>query len=333
MKNKIKKNSIIIFILTIIILYIVLKDNFKETLINLSIMNKYLIIISILIYFLYVIIGGYITYITLNDKKRLTLKEAIKHNFITQFFNGITPFSTGGQPMQIYMLKEHKVSIAEATSITITDFILYQVALVLYGIIAVIINYKFKVFPKNEHLSYLVLLGFIINTCVAICLFLITFFPNISKITLDLILKLLTKLKLIKNYTKTKDKLYKKIDEFYIGSKKLRQDKVLLIKGIMLNFLSLTCLYIVPFFIIISLNQDISIINTIISSAYVQVLGSFVPIPGASGGIEYGYYKFFGNFVENKTLGSTLIVYRFITYYLGMLIGGLIFSLEKKKQD
>ena len=38
-----------------------------------------------------------------------SLKEAIKHNIIVQFFNGITPFSTGGQPMEVYMLKEHGI--------------------------------------------------------------------------------------------------------------------------------------------------------------------------------------------------------------------------------
>ena len=75
---------------------------------------------------------------------------------------------------------------------------------------------------------------------------------------------------------------------------------------------------------------SLSIVDTITASAYVYVIGAFVPIPGASGGIEYGFTQFYGNFLNIKTTFALLIIWRFITYYLGIIIGGLLFSLEKK---
>ena len=76
--------------------------------------------------------------------------------------------------------------------------------------------------------------------------------------------------------------------------------------------------------------SSLSVVDTITSSAYVYVIGAFVPIPGASGGIEYGFTQFYGNFLNVETTFAVLIIWRFITYYLGIIIGGLLFSLEKK---
>jgi uncharacterized membrane protein YbhN (UPF0104 family) len=66
-----------------------------------------------------------------------------------------------------------------------------------------------------------------------------------------------------------------------------------------------------------------------VSSAFVLIIGNFVPIPGGSGGIEYGFLKFFGIFVTSSILSSGLIVWRFITYYLGIIIGGVALGFFK----
>ena len=63
---------------------------------------------------------------------------------------------------------------------------------------------------------------------------------------------------------------------------------------------------------------------------FILLIGSFVPIPGASGGIEFGFLNFFNRFLRKGALTAVLIVWRFITYYFGMIIGALAFSLEKK---
>ena len=95
--KNIKKNTILLLIITGIVLYIVLKDDFKDIVDILTKIDIKYILLAILFYTLYIVIKGYVNYKITNDKKKLSLKEAIKHNIITQFFNGVTPFSTGGQ--------------------------------------------------------------------------------------------------------------------------------------------------------------------------------------------------------------------------------------------
>ena len=62
-----------------------------------------------------------------------------------------------------------------------------------------------------------------------------------------------------------------------------------------------------------------------------MTIGSFVPIPGGSGGIEFGFLEFFKAFLPSGPLKSGLIIWRGITYYLGIIIGG--FSIGFFKGD
>ena len=333
--KNIKHNTILLLMITMIVLIVLLKDDYKSILNALSSMNVLFILIAIFFFFLSIFFKSLSNYITINKKEKISLKEAIKHDVIIQFFNGITPFSTGGQPMEVYMISEHNIGVIEATNISIQSFIFYQIALVLYGLLAVTYNYAFHLFPKTEFLRKLVLLGFLINTLVAVGLVIILVSKKLTKKIASFLIDVLSKIKIIKDKDKTKEYLFNKLDKFHESASQLRHRKGLLLKGVALNFLSLTCLYIVPLFVVFSLGDFTSLnpLSTITSSAYVLLIGSFVPIPGASGGIEYGFLQFYGNFLGQDVISAVLIVWRFITYYLGIIIGALLFSLEKKVKE
>lgn len=326
--NNIKKNTIFLLLITIIVLYVVLKDDFNGIVKVLYSVNIKYIIIALIFYFLSVSIKGFANYLIINDKDKIDLKEAIKHNMIAHFFNGVTPFSTGGQPMEIYMNTEHNIPVAKATNQTIQSFIFYQIALVICGTFAVIYNFTFHLFPKVKLLQHLVLLGFIINIIVAVVLLLISSSKGVTTKISDLVIK---SLKFFKVKCNEKE-IHKKFDDYYEGFQELKKRKYLTIVGISLNIASLLCLYIVPLLVLYGMGDftSLTVVDTITAAAYVYVIGAFVPIPGASGGIEYGFTQFYGNFLDVKTTFAVLIVWRFITYYLGIIIGGLLFSLEKK---
>jgi len=329
--KNIKKNITFLIIITIVILLIVLKDDLDNIILTLRNIDLKYILLAIILYFLSVGIKGFVNYLIVNDSNKITLKEAIKHNVIIQFFNGVTPFATGGQPMEVYLLTEHKISVSKATDYTIQSFIFYQIALVICGVIAVLYNFIFHIFPKVKLLQQLVLLGFIINILVIIVLILISRSKKVMNFFSNISYKICKKLKI----NKTKEEINYIFEEYYKGFKDLKKRKGLSIIGIILNMLSLICLYIIPLIIIMGINNGstMSIIDTLTASAYVYVIGSFVPIPGATGGIEYGFTQFYGNFIGLGTISALLLVWRFITYYVGVITGGLIFYIEKRVQD
>ena len=326
--KNIKKNTILLLIITGIVLYIVLKDDFKDIVDALAKIDIKYILLAFLFYALFIVIKGYVNYKITNDKKKLSLKEAIKHNIITQFFNGVTPFSTGGQPMEVYMLMEHDIPIAKATNQTIQSFIFYQIALVICGTIAVVNNFLFPIFPKVRILQLLVLLGFAINVLVVVFLILISRSKRVTNKLSEVSIKILKKLK----RKVDEEDIRQKFSDYHEGFKELRKRKRLFVGGVLLNIISLLCLYIVPMFLLYAMGDfsSLDINSTITASAYVYIIGGFVPIPGASGGIEYGFTKFFGNFIVGHKLSVVLLLWRFITYYVGVIIGALVFNFEKK---
>lgn len=331
----IKKNTILLLFITSIVLFFILKDNFDEIVKALSSMDYKYILIAILFYFGYLFLKSIANYTTINDKERIPLKEAFKHDTIVQFFNGVTPFSTGGQPMEIYMLTEHDIKATKAADISIQNFIFYQTALVIYGTLAVTYNFFFHLFPKAELLRKLVLLGFVINSLVAIGLLLLLTSSKATKKIVGTIISFLSKIHIIKDRESFEEKAFRKLDEFHEGASDLRKRKGLYTKGVLLHLASLTCQYIIPLFIVYSLHDytSINVLETLTASAYVLLMGSFVPIPGASGGIEFGFMQFYGNFITGSSLTAVLIVWRFITYYFPMIVGALVFSLEKKVKE
>ncbi len=332
LKN-IRKNTFILIFITIIVIYLVLKDDFKNIVDLLIKMDLKFLVICFILFFISIFLRAYISYKTVNDKKRYSLKESMKHNIIVQFFNGITPFSTGGQPMEVYMLTKHGISANKGTMIILQNFIFYQIALVIFGILAVGYNYYFHIFPRVTLLKKLVFLGFFINTLVAIGIFIISFSKKTTTMIMKIIVRILTKIRIVKDQEKLESNFNKRLDEFHKSAKELRKRKSLCILGVLCNLLSLACLYIIPLFIIYGMNDytSINLFECLTASAYVLLIGAFVPIPGASGGIEYGFLTFFGNFLTSSANSAAMLIWRFITYYFAMIIGAIAFNLDERK--
>ncbi|MDD6223375.1 MAG: lysylphosphatidylglycerol synthase transmembrane domain-containing protein [bacterium] len=334
--KSLKKNSIILVFITLLILVLVLKDDFH------SIMNAFLHanLLFILLALVCQIIGlvfDALAYKKVIDSytKNYTMKKALRMIIITKFFNGITPFSSGGQPMQIYMLKKEGFRLTKATNIIIQTFILYQAALVLYGILAIIINLKFQLFKDIFLLKNLIIIGFLMNTLVMIGLVVISFSNKFNHIMIRKIISLLSKVHIVKDKEKKQAQWRERVDDFHEGATFLKKNKKLCFQAFIYNFLYLTFTYVMPYFVIIALSNHnlVTPINSIVASAYILIIGAFVPIPGASGGIEYGYLKFFGTFIQGSVLKASLLIWRFISYYLPMIVGAIVFNLKGSKKS
>ncbi len=335
MIKNIKKNSFILLGVTLVVLYFVLKDDFSNIVQQLFKMNPFWILIALLCYVLFIIFKSLAFHITVKQEKQdASFKRSVIHNTIVQFFNGITPFSTGGQPMEVYMLKQQGIRYSKGINIILQVFIFYQSALVLYGLLAVGLNYYFNIFEKVPLLRRLILLGFLINVLVIVALLLIAFAKKLNHFFLKKGIRILHKMKLVKDEETTQTKWQERIDSFHECAMHLRKNKWLLFKGVLYQFISLSFFYIIPLFLTFAIKDyssamPLTPMTAIVSSAYVMIIGSFVPIPGASGGIEYGFLTFFGNFITGSALSAVLLIWRFITYYLGMIIGAILFSLDR----
>lgn len=328
-------NYIIIFIVTLLVLYFSLKDNYIEIINQIFNMNKIYLVFAFLLLVVFWLFRSYPMY---NFSKKINKEFTYKDSFIltlrTQFFNAVTPFATGGQPYQVYYLKSKDIDYASSTSIVLENFIVYQIALVLLGIVALFINKIFHIFNNNQLLQELIALGFIINTLVIVVMFIVAFSKRMNKKIVDFGIKVLSKLHIIKNEAKKREDWNNSINRFHSSASILLEDKKEFLLNILCNFIALLCLYLIPLVLLYSLGDynSLTLLNGIVTSAYVMIIGSFVPIPGATGGLEYGFMSFYGCFIRGSKLNAVMLVWRFITYYFGIIVGSLALNVKGKKK-
>lgn len=336
--KSLKKNSIVLLIITLIVLIFVLKDDFFSIVDVLANTNLVFMFLAFACFFVGVLFQA-MSYQSIIKEYNFdySLFKAYKMLIITKFFNGITPFSSGGQPMQVLMLKKDGLRFTKATSIIIQNFIIYQAALVTLGAFAIIINYFNHMFTAIELLKQLVTVGFILNYFVMLLLILISFSKGFNKWLINFAIEMLDRFKFIKNKEEVLYKWEERVNDFHEGATFLKKNKKLCFQTYSYNLIALILIYVMPYFVIASINggllESINPFKAICASAYVLIMGSFIPVPGASGGIEFGYLQFFGNFIKGPILKASLLIWRTISYYVPMIIGGVLFSISTKRDD
>lgn len=332
-KLKSKFSILLLIIVTIFVLYFALKDDFNDIVYNIFTINIWWLLVSLFLLFGYWFMKALVLYQTARHfKEDYKMTQAFRNILLTQFFNGITPFASGGQPFQVYSLKKEGIGYTDGANIIIQDFIVYQIALVLLGVIAVVSNYFCHFYPEVGFLKQLVTIGFLINTFVIIILFVVAFAKKINYFIAKKLICFLGKLKLIRNTEITSQKWKEYIGKFHTGATLLMKDKKHFFTLILWNFIALISLYLIPMTILFGIGDyhSLSAGITVVTSAYVMLIGAFVPIPGGTGGLEYSFLAFYGNFIGGSTLKAVMIVWRFITYYFGIVIGMIALNIKEK---
>ena len=332
-KFKFIVNIFIILAVLGIVLYFSLKDNYEEILFAIRSINLWYLLLTIVILGLYRLcasIGYYL--IIRSNHEEVSLLRCLQINFIILFFHGVTPFAGGGQPMEVYFLHKEKIPVTKATNITLQNFIVYQISLVSIGFFALIYNYYHNLFPSNHLIKKLVLLGFTINLLVLVASFLLSFGKKLQKWISQKGIHFLSSIHVIHNEEKTQKKFEEYLQSFHKNALQLRKNKRIIIVAILVNILGVSIMYSMPYIVARGMNASLPWMDTIVATAYVMIIGSFIPIPGGTGGVEYGFIFFYQYLIKGSIVNAMMLIWIFISYYLGMILGAVALSLYRKKE-
>jgi len=331
--KKVKRNSIIVFILTLVLLYILLKDNFPTTIKYLKTANLFILLGALILFAISYVFDALSYYFVVKQYKNdYTIKKAFRLNILTKFFNGITPLASGGQPLQLYELHKDEVKMHDASTIVIQFYIIYQIALVIISTICILLLVILKLFPVDSLIKHMLTFGYIVNLIILIILFMISLNRNLNKKVINFFIKILSKLHIIKDKEKWINKWSVSCDNFYNSAKLMLKNKWNFIRGVLLQMGQLVFLYSIPLLIALSIHENVSynLIPIIVASSCVFLAGCFIPIPGATGGMEYAFAKFFKTIITKNSMKAVIILWRFITFFIPVIIGGIIFNIRTK---
>ncbi|MBQ9043464.1 MAG: flippase-like domain-containing protein [Eggerthellaceae bacterium] len=241
---------------------------------------------------------------------------------IGQYFNCITPLSSGGQPMQAYYYQRFGLPVEHAMPMLLCRFIVYQMTMTVYAIIALIL--RFNYFMQDlRAIMYLVAIGFLGGFVLMAMLLALAFAKNGVIRIVTWVINLLGRIGVLKDPKSTLASATKSLEESYEGMQFLLKRPSLLIKVSLVTFVQLTVFFSLSWVIFAGFGLEANDYFTVVScQAFVYLIMSFVPLPGAIGASEASYITFF-NYVygDPSIVALSTFIWRFFTFYLPIVLG------------
>ncbi len=326
-----KKINIVIVAVSIVALlaYVVLVDGIDNILNIWKTSNKWWLFCGVLAMLVYWLIeSGILHTITKSYHKAQRFRQTLRVSMIGQLFNCITPFASGGQPIQAYEMSKSGVPIGVTTCSLLIKFIVYQTALTLSSIAVLII--KFNEFVQISGFVYLVFVGFIINFAVLAFLFCIGLFKGFTVKMVCGFIRFCGKLHIFKNVEQKIERALVGVDEFYDGFQQIKQNKKLFTFNVAASIAQIVVYSAIPYFIYRAFGNGTETFLTVVSAQiFVAMITAFVPLPGAIGGAEVSFFMFFQMFFPTNQLNMAILLWRLFTFYFP-IIAGLLFYLRKR---
>lgn len=282
---------------------------------------------------LYLILEGVVVKIFMNNRHAdFTWKDALRLPPIEQLFNGITPFSTGGQPAQLVAMLQCGVDGGLASSVLLMKFVVFQAMIVINFLISLLIGFHF-IAEKLHALSLLVLLGFVIHLAVIVGLLLVMYWYGFTKRALNLLIKPCAWFMKPQRYERLRISLNEKVDSFYQESLRMKEEYGKMAKVCLVTLCQLFFYYAIPYFIMLALGvHGMNFIMVISLHVLIFMIISLFPIPGGAGGAEYSFSVLFASFIGSGTkLVLAMILWRLLTYYFGMFAGMVALFIKPDK--
>ena len=249
-----------------------------------------------------------------------------------QYFNSITPFSTGGQPFQAYALTKQGLPLGIAMNGLLSKFILYQIALVVIS--SVLLSLRLTYFRQEvSNFSVVVLIGFFINLLVMLGLIGVALFHQATRRICRWIIGFLGKIKVLKSPEQKADYMDESLRQLSESFRQMFKNIPLMISGLLLSGVQLLCFMAVPFMVYRAFGlSEIDFLTIIAAHSFVMMVSAFIPVPGAGIGAEGFFHFFFCKFFTSESqLGLALILWRTITFYFTVFSGAFFaFGINPK---
>lgn len=333
-KEKINVQQLASFLLLILTLGIVLYIGLTSTDLNdvaaavRSLTPAYLLI-CLFSWMLYVLFNALsMVHFLRSQGYRIKLWQALHSAMVGIYYCNVTPGASGGQPMEMYELSKYGVPIGISGSGLAVKFIVFQSVLLICGAIFSLFNLDFV----REHLQgseWFVLLGYIANFFSIGMVLMMAISQKAVRWVIDWCIRIGIKFHICKDPEASKTKWENHCQSF-LGSVQMimRNPRDLLIQCL-IAFGQLMSLMLVILAVYHALDLSGESLFELITMGVLLYIGaSYVPLPGASGAQEGGFAVLFRGIFPDSQRFVALLVWRFTTYYLSVIVGAVLTTIE-----
>ncbi len=263
-----------------------------------------------------------ISYLIKKSCKHSRFILSFKTNLCGRYYDAVTPLSTGGQPFQVAYLMSRDVPSTKALSIPIAKLFFQQLTWFIISLVSLIISFvNYSSFSSFVNISSYI--GFVLSFAVLFFTLFLSVSKNVGKKLVAKSLKLLQKMKIVKNY----EKQYQRVTAYVEDYQNIMREYVKSKKDFFVMFFCMAAktllTYSLPFFIYCVFNGfDGSLYGSfLVMGVLVDLASSFIPLPGGTGMNEVSFSMMFQPYFAHGPLIWALLLWRFFTYYVYLILG------------
>ena len=302
-----------------------------------KLVNKKFIFIGFLIMVLYIILECTIINILIKTIQKTKVRFlAVKIAMMGFYYNLVTPFASGSQPMQIYALNKYYINLSKSIAIVTNKTVLFQTVVTIYSAVIIFLNIEIL---KNELPSMLVLMsiGMVMNIVSLVGGMLIVLTPNTMKIIVKVIVNILYRLNIFKSLNKKIHTINKFIDEYSYSIKLFIKNKKALFLSIILTIIQLTVFFSISYCVYKAFNLNgLSLFEVLSLQVFLYMSVSPIPTPGNVGANEVAFLTIFANVFPGNIIGYSVFLYSIYVYYFLVVVCGVFtihthYHMNKRK--
>ncbi len=286
--------------------------------------------------------------------KARNIKASSKITYIVamteHFFNGITPWATGGQPFQAHSLSKAKVKLSESTGLLMANLVVYMVAANGLSLLGVFCLDTLVAAIDSWWLSIIVA-GYVLNFSILTIMVVLGKSETVRGWVVRFV-RYICKVKALNRFESKADALESFLAQVQEAFADLLHKKKHFALAVLSKILAHVFYYGAAFFIIMSFNIKVEpshLFLIIIGTSFALTAIGFFPTPGASGGAEGCTGQIFKSIILHVTGGSSaiavaatangvMLIWRLLSYYFIMLVSlffylGLQLYFAKRKND
>ncbi len=260
---------------------------------------------------------------------KFSIGRAINVALIGFYYCNITPSSAGGQPMQVNSLRKDGIPVGYGTMAVTVRFITNQTMTSVIALVLYFLNRDF-VHQQLAGAIWLVRIGWLINFAAVPLVLLAAFKRNWVQRFAEMLLNLLERLHIVRNKEAAVSKVTEVLDTYHTALLDLMHSPGQILLQFACSTIGLLALFGTPIFVYYAFGQSGTPWYQVLTiSCLLFVSASYTPLPGASGAQEGGFLLYFRDIFKDGTIGLALLIWRFFTFYLYLVVGVFTILLEK----
>lgn len=261
------------------------------------------------------------------------LRRIFRYALADFYVSSITPGACGGQPTKLYFMSRDQLPLGVSSLCVLLFNTCYHVSMLLI-VAAAWFSGALQPITTHPALKWLLLYGALIQLSLVLLFITLAFSKTLAPGLLRRLIHLLTKVRLIKKPEKWLARLEEQTALYHSGSSYFKEHPGVLGKTLILTTLHLLLLYSLPYWVYRSFGlSGVSFLHILFLQAGLTIGVESLPLPGGLAANEGSFLIVFANVFPQSLLLSALLLSRGISYYLGLIIGGIsTWFLNKKTQ-